>query len=435
MSNDRLPPQTKYIVGNEACERFSFYGVLALIDTYLQQRLNFDEAAADSIVHWWLSAVYFLPLLGAWIADRWWGRYRTIFLLSFGYCAGHALLSFGEGTRWGLFTGLVFLALGAGGIKPCVSAFVGDQFTGSQERLLPKVYGLFYWSINFGSFFAFAFLPGIRERFGYGWAFGLPGIAMAMALIIFWKGTPHYQRQPPSREEPEPPEVREENSRTLLRIAVVFAPLLVFWSLYDQQHTTWVNQARAMAPLDLGFVKLSSENMRLVNPVLVMVLIPLFSSVLYPWCERRGLRPTPLRRMGAGMLLAAAAFCIAALLQREVDAAALHGEKISIGWQFFQFVVITAGEVLLSTTGLEFAYSQAPKSLKSTILSLWFLAIALGDFLAGALKTINGRWFHFGRPAELLFYAGMMLVVAAVFAVVARNFRERPAQSEPISKA
>src|SRR6478609_8493590 len=153
---DRLPPQTKFIVGNEACERLSYYGVVAILTGYATHLYGgTDEAGihAKETVHLWKSATYFLPLLGAWIADRYWGRYKTILWISLAYCVGHAVMSATEGTTVGLFAGLALLAIGSGGIKPCVSAFVGDQFSGGREKQLPKIYGMFYWSINFGSFF------------------------------------------------------------------------------------------------------------------------------------------------------------------------------------------------------------------------------------------------------------------------------------------
>jgi proton-dependent oligopeptide transporter, POT family len=432
---DRLPPQTKFIVGNEACERFSYYGVLALITGYMMDRLGYTEPDADQIIHYWLSAVYILPLLGAWIADRFWGRYHTILWISLAYCAGHAVLGIGEGTRWGLFAGLTLLAVGAGGIKPCVSAFVGDQFGKDREHLLPKVYGLFYWSINFGSFFAFAFLPGIKDQRGYGFAFALPGIAMAIALLLFWMGRKQYVMHPPSRREAAPsPAERAENRRALGKILLIFAPIVVFWTLFDQQHTTWIHQGRLLAPLDLGIFTIKSESMRLMNPLLVMALIPILTYVVYPSFRRWGINPTPLRRMGAGMVLAAISFFIAGVLDERAVQAAAAGTPMSLGMQLPQFIVLTTGEVLLSATGLEFAFSQAPKALKSTILSLWFLGVAVGNFLTATVKGINDHWLQLPRSGELHFYGGLMLVVAGIFAAIASRFPEtsaRPDQSLP----
>src|SRR5688500_10023445 len=143
-----FPPQIKYIIGNEACERFSYYGVVSILTLYLKNILGMDKAEATEVAHLFMTAVYFLPLAGGWLADRYLGRYRTILFLSLFYCLGHGMLALFEGTRAGLYSGLAFIAIGAGGIKPCVSAFVGDQFPRQEESRLTKVYGLLYWAID-----------------------------------------------------------------------------------------------------------------------------------------------------------------------------------------------------------------------------------------------------------------------------------------------
>src|SRR5215207_547817 len=302
---DRLPPQTKFIVGNEACERLSYYGVVAILTLYVQDLYGGGEAAggtAKEVVHLWKAATYLLPLLGAFIADRYWGRYKTILWISMAYCAGHALMSATEGTKWGLFTGLALLAIGSGGIKPCVSAFVGDQFIGGREKLLPKIYGMFYWSINFGSFFSFTLIPIIKNKYGYGTAFLIPGIFMALATLIFWSGRKTYIMVPPTKDTPPPDEATRAWDRAALwRIGIIFAPVIVFWSLFDQQHTTWVQQGSQMIPYDIWGFTLNGETMQSSNPIFVMLLIPILTIVVYPCLDRVGLKPTPLRRMGMGM--------------------------------------------------------------------------------------------------------------------------------------
>ena len=440
MNNDRLPPQTKYIVGNEACERLSYYGVVAILTGYATILFGGGEQGgieAKKIVHDWKSVTYLLPLLGAWVADRYWGRYKTILWISFAYCAGHAVMSATEGTKWGLFAGLALLAIGSGGIKPCVSAFVGDQFGPGQEAQLAKAYGLFYWSINFGSFFAFSFLPYIREKTSYALAFLIPGIFMLLATAIFFAGRKKFVMKPPtSTLPPEDAATRAEDRATLWRIALVFLPVTVFWSLFDQQHTTWVQQGAAMVAVKIGDYSINGETMQSVNPIFVMALIPLFVAWLYPWLARIGIRPTPLRRMGAGMVFAALAFFISAMLQKHIEG----GEKLSVLWQLLPYGVMTAGEVLISATGLEFAFSVAPPRLKSTIMSFWLLSVAIGNKLASAITELNSTKNQVGKIVrrisvsnEMLAYVGLMLVVAVVFAFIARNFRGRAAQSEPIS--
>ena len=132
--NGHFPPQIKYIIGNEVCERFSYYGMLGILELYLVKRMNMTGDAATTTQHLFATAVYFLPLVGGWLADRWLGRYSTILFISLFYCMGHATLAIFEGNLTGLYVGLGLIAIGAGGIKPCVSAFVGDQFNPSQHH-------------------------------------------------------------------------------------------------------------------------------------------------------------------------------------------------------------------------------------------------------------------------------------------------------------
>src|SRR5436190_5455551 len=168
--NDRWPPQIKYIVGNEAAERFSFYGMRSILALYITTALLQSKDRATTVIHFFVFASYFMPLFGAWISDRFWGRYRTILWISLFYCAGHGVLALSDlfttvdAKLACLYTGLGLIAFGAGGIKPCVSAFMGDQFAPDQGHLMRKAYGAFYFSINFGSFFSFLVIPWIAGK-------------------------------------------------------------------------------------------------------------------------------------------------------------------------------------------------------------------------------------------------------------------------------
>ena len=143
-----------------------------------------------------------MPLFGAWLSDRLIGRYHTILWVSLVYCLGHGVLAASglthsaHGRLVCLCVGLALIAIGSGGIKPCVSAFMGDQFGPGQVHLLQKAYGAFYWAINFGSFFSFLVVPWAHEKWGYAAAFGIPGVLMAVATMIFYSGTPYYTRKP-----------------------------------------------------------------------------------------------------------------------------------------------------------------------------------------------------------------------------------------------
>jgi POT family proton-dependent oligopeptide transporter len=412
----KYPPQVKYIIGNEICERFSYYGMMGILELYLADRLKMGGTGATEVLHLFGTAVYFLPLLGGWIADRFLGRYWTILTISLFYCAGHATLAATEGSRAGLLVGLALIAIGAGGIKPSVSAFVGDQFAENQSDLLTKVYGWFYWAINLGAAAAFFIIPSVRRHVGYSWAFGIPGIAMGIATLIFWLGRKKYVRRSPSREVAQSASEKAADRRTLWRIIVVFLPVPMFWALYNQVNSTWVLQGRGMTP----FSVLNGETMQGAGSVLVMIWTPILTLWLYPMASRLGWRPTALRRMAAGMVLGAVSFVVSAFVQIHLD----RGESVSILWQFAPYIVLEAGEVLLSATGLEFAYSQAPPRLKSVVTSLWLMTIAAGHFLIAVFTSVNEHFIGAKGAAQIFVYAGMLFAVSGIFMVCARRYRE-----------
>ena len=460
-ASNRWPSQVKYILGNEAAERFSFYGMKGILAVYITTVLMMKQDQATNIIHLFGFVNYFMPLFGAWVSDRFWGRYRTILWISLSYCVGHGVLACSDafhsvdGKVMCLYVGLGLIAFGSGGIKPCVSAFMGDQFKPEQRHLLQKAYAAFYFSINFGSTAAFLIIPWIRDTHGYSWAFGVPGIAMALATLVFWIGTPHYTRVPPAsktgtagffkvlwfairggskrgpvegfwtaaRERFSDAEV--DAARSVLPILSVFALVPVFWALFDQTFSTWVLQGAKMEPYMLGNYKIGPEQMLTINPLLVMAFVPIMTLWLYPILGRFA---SPLRRMSYGMFLAAASFVIVALIQIQIDS----GAKVSVLWQIVPYIVLTIAEVFISTTGLEFAFREAAPSMKSTIMGFWNLTIAVGNLLVSVITKIAAGVLNGGKAGEVsvtptmfYFYAGLTFVVAIAFSVVATFYKYR----------
>ena len=188
----RLPRQISYIIGNEACERFSFYGMRNILVQFLVSSVilayiptDAREGVAKDIFHSFVIGVYFFPLLGGWLSDRFFGKYNTVMWFSLIYCAGHACLAMFDDNKNGFYTGLFLIALGSGGIKPLVVSFVGDQFTRDNKHLARIVFDAFYWTINFGSFFASLLMPLFLRSYGPAVAFGIPGVLMFIATVIF----------------------------------------------------------------------------------------------------------------------------------------------------------------------------------------------------------------------------------------------------------
>ncbi|MBB3195129.1 POT family proton-dependent oligopeptide transporter [Roseateles terrae] len=500
----KMPSQIPFIIANEGCERFSFYGMRNILTVFLMTSLllaipePLRKGEAKEIFHTFVIGVYFFPLLGGWLADRFFGKYNTILWLSLVYCAGHACLAIFEDNLRGFYTGLFLIALGSGGIKPLVSSFIGDQFDKTNRSLAQKVFDAFYWIINFGSFFASLLMPIFLQQFGASVAFGIPGVLMGLATLIFWSGRRRYVHvAPTAAKDPHAflkvvrtalmarrdgegrpgliiaiigallaigslamspqwgfviafcfalvlgmlfggvgawiqlprargvhPDEAVEGVRTVLRLLVLFALVTPFWSLFDQKASTWVLQADQMSKP----VWFQSSMMQALNPALVMILIPFNNLVLYPMLERAGVKLNALRRMGAGIALSGVAWIVVGGLQLWIDG----GQNVSIVWQVLPYALLTLGEVLVSATGLEFAYSQAPLAMKGVITSFWNLSVTIGNLwvlVANASvkgEAVTGYIKSTGTSVtafQMFFFAGFALLAALLFAWYAKGYQ------------
>ena len=424
----KMPAGIPYIIGNEAAERFSYYGMRSILVVFMTRYLMgpdgglapMSDAQATSWYHLFGWAVYATPLLGALLSDIWWGKYRTILGLSIVYCLGHLALALDE-TRLGLALGLGLIALGSGGIKPCVSAHVGDQFGEHNARLLSPTFAAFYFAINLGAFVSTLLTPVLLDRVGPHVAFGLPGLLMLIATLVFYAGRNAFVHIPPGGPEFMRQLKSREGLLALGRLSIIFLFIAVFWSLFDQTGSSWVLQAQHMDRNFLGIEWLPSQ-IQAVNPVLVMLLVPLFNWGLYPWVARF-LDPTPLRRIGAGFFIAIGAY----LINAQIEVWIAQGHTPNIGWQFLAYTILTAAEVLISITALEFSYTQAPQALKSVVMALNLMSVSLGNLFVALVNLFlldeSGQPILQGAD-YFLFFAGLMAATAVLFVPVAWRYRE-----------
>jgi POT family proton-dependent oligopeptide transporter len=324
---ETLPPGIPFIVSNEAAERFSYYGMRAILVVYMTEHLRnsagqldvMTDAAAREQYHLFSTGVYLFPLLGAIIADGFLGKYRTIISMSLVYCAGHLALALGDtglgltlgwSPRTWLAIGLTLIAIGSGGIKPCVSAHVGDQFGVRNQGLIPRVFGWFYFAINLGAFASQMAIPVLLDSYGPSVAFGLPGLLMAFATAVFWTGRNRFVHIPPAGMGFVKEVFSGEGLKALGRLFSIYCFVAVFWSLFDQTGSAWVLQAKRMDLHFLGIDWLPSQ-IQAFNPLLIMLFIPAFTYGLYPAIDRV-FALTPLRKIGIGMFVTIPSFLISA---------------------------------------------------------------------------------------------------------------------------
>lgn len=425
-----MPPGVPHIIGNEAAERFSFYGMKGILAIYMAQYLHLmgssagspmSSAEATEHVHLFNSLVYITPFIGALISDWFLGKYRTIIYLSVVYCCGHAALAMmgttGSASIW-LIVGLSLIALGSGGIKPCVSAHVGDQFGAKNSHLLPRIFNWFYFSINIGAFISILLTPWLLNWYGPHWAFGVPGVLMAIATIVFWMGRKRFIHVPAGGSRFIKEMFTGGGIKTMLKLLPLYLLIAVFWALFDQMGSSWIFQAVDMDRQFLGFEWLPSQ-VQSLNSVFVLTFIPLFTFIVYPLVNRVW-ELTALRKIGVGLFIIAASFGLVAWVQGWIDA----GQRPSISWQILAIALATIAEVMVSIVSLEFAYTQAPKTMKSLVVCFYLGAVALGNILVSginhyiqipnaaeeqakaAVETLPADWQNSPRSAVLAGYDG-----------------------------
>lgn len=369
------------------------------------------------------------------------------------------------------FLALFLIALGTGGIKPNITSFVGDQFDSRSTDALSSVFAVFYFLINAGSLCSTILTPIIRVRVSYAVAFGLPAVLLLVATVLFALGSRGYTKyhvpkgpsvftifyrvirtawveRKKSREHPtafqssaddsSPGAITSENMqktpfldyakplmgdqvvedvRSVLKVLLVFVPLPVFWSLYDQHASKWVFMSQEL-DTHIGKVNMPPELIQVLNPLLTLSMIPVFDRLIYPFFKNRGFFLHPLKhKMVAGMLLTALSFVVSGGLQLWMNHAL--PKKLSIFTMLPQFWILSCAEVLVSITGLEFAYSQAPKWLKSIVMSGWLFTTAVGNGFVALLALV--KIGH--RALEFFLYAALMVLFTMIFYLIVRGYQ------------
>lgn len=367
------PKSVFFIISNEFCERFNYYGLRTLLVLYLSRELDYSDDAATIIFHIFTMFVYFLCIVGAIISDSWLGKFKTILILSLVYVCGSVMVTLGAMPPLNLpattFTmiGLALIALGSGGIKPCVSAFGGDQFKlPEQLKQMTTFFSLFYFSINAGSLISTTVTPILREDvrcFGgkecYSLGFGVPAVLMVVSIVIFVLGRPLYKSKPPAGNmvvlvsktignaiatKWRSKEKRDhwldyadqkydkgliEDVKVLIRVLVLYLPLPVFWALFDQQGSRWTFQATRMDG-DMGSWDIKPDQLQMLNPLLILLFIPLYDVAFYPALSWIGIR-RPLQKLTMGGILAGVAFIISAVVELKLETTypTLPGEGVA----------------------------------------------------------------------------------------------------------
>jgi POT family proton-dependent oligopeptide transporter len=394
--DDKMPSGIPFIISNEFAERFCFYGINAILSVYMTQFLHVGDAGATAAHSLFKVAAYAFPFIGAIVADVVWGKFRTIMVFSMVYAAGCTVLALVPGSV-GLFLGLFMVAFGTGGIKPCVSTNVGDQFTAKNSHLIERAFSYFYLAINAGSSISIFFCPVLLEKYGPRLAFGMPAAMMLIAVGVFWLGRKRYVVVPPAGKAWLDEVFSKEGRALVLRLCSIYIFIACFWALWDQSNgQTFTLQAESsLMDKNIGFgITLLPAQVQVVNGFFILGLVPIFTFFIYPLMGKF-FTVTPLRKMGIGFFVTASSFLIVSRIEAHIQG----GETVSVWWQILAYAVLSAAEVLVSITGLEFSYKQAPLKMKSFVMALFLLAVAAGNGGTALVNYLMERPLHASQVA------------------------------------
>ncbi|CAH8389867.1 unnamed protein product [Eruca vesicaria subsp. sativa] len=462
-----------FILGNECCERLAYYGIAKNLITYYTSELHESNVSAARQVMIWQGTCFITPLLGAVIADSYWGRYWTIASFSAIYFTGMALLTLSASVP-GLkpaecigpslcspatmvqyvvfFSGLYLIALGTGGIKPCVSSFGADQFddTDPSERVSKaSFFNWFYFSINIGSFVSSTLLVWLQENSGWGLGFLIPTVFMGLSIASFFFGTPLYRFQRPGGSPitrvcqvlvaayrnmnlnvPEDNallfETEDKNSviagsrkiehthaavssgdgclnpwklctvtqveevKILIRMFPIWASGIVFSVLYAQNSTLFVQQGRSMKRVIRTF-EIPPATLGVFDTLIVLISVPIYDRFIVPFVRRFTGTPkgfTDLQRMGIGLFLSVLSIAAAAIVETVRLQLARDAVSMSIFWQIPQYMLMGIAEVFFFIGRLEFFYEQSPDAMRSLCSALALLNTAIGSYLSSLILTL-----------------------------------------------
>ncbi|MFE3183546.1 peptide MFS transporter [Streptomyces violascens] len=458
----------------EMWERYSFYGMRALLVLYLvapasSGGLGFNMATATAIYSVYNAMVYLLALPGGWIADRAWGARKTVAIGGTIIMIGHFLLA--VPVEISFFIGLAAIALGSGLLKANISTMVGHLYPDKNDPRRDGGFTVFYMGINLGAFAAPLTIGTVGQEVNWHFGFALAGVGMALGLLFFFLGTRHMAAE--SDVVPTPMSEAERAGiikKVLLWLAVAvvaygalavsghftvdwaiwpltiaglvipawylmrikrdkdldevsqsrmsayvwfFVAAAVFWGIYDQTGSTLSVFAQDKTSNNLFGLDFPSSWFQSLNPLYVMALAPVFAW-LWVYLSKRRQEPSTLSKFAFGLTLIGASFFVMMLAQ----AAASGDVKVTPLWLCSVYLIQTIGELTLSPVGLSLTTKLAPQKYASQMMGVWFLAVTAGDSVIALLQLI-------GAPTDSTYWFASQGGLAVLAGVAIFMFRRK----------
>ncbi len=383
-------------------ERFSYYGMKALLVYYMMKHLLFSQEQASHIYGLYTGFVYFTPFFGGLLADRFLGQRRTVILGALLMATGHFLMT----AESLFFPALLFLILGNGAFKPNISTQVGALYPRGDHRR-DRAFSIFYLGINLGAFFSPLVCGTLGEVYGWHYGFGVAGVGMLVGLAVYLFGQKHlapdYLASRPSKDVSGHEPLTTDDRNKILGLMVLMMFAIIFWGVYEQQGNTlalWVdvNTDRSI----LGW-EMPASWFQAFNPAMIILFTPIITA-FWSWQARRGKEPSSVAKMAIGCMLLGGSFIVMVVAAH----VASEQQRVSLWWLTSCTVIFTVGELFLSPVGLSLVTKLAPARMVSMLMGMWFLSNFAGNYLAGYLGTFWER-----MPKQNFFILLSLLSLAA----------------------
>ncbi len=426
------PRALSFLFATEMWERFSYYGMRALLVLYMVKYLLLPaqagsvvglaafksalevvfgplamQAFASQIYGFYTGLVYFTPIAGGLLADRVLGQRRTVILGAALMAVGHFMMAF---ERFFLLA-LIVLILGNGCFKPNISTQVGHLYPPGDRRR-DAAFSIFYVGINLGAFLAPLVCGTLGEKYGWHYGFSAAGIGMTIGLIIYLLATPVLPKDAFVKHTSREPLTRRD-WQAVCAILVLMLPVSLFWGTYEQQGNTIVLWASDFTNRQVvaGF-EIPVTWFQAFNPFMIFAFTPF---IIAFWRRQGTHEPSTVAKLSIGLFLNATSWLIMLAAARVAEAG-----QASWLWLFAYFVVITIGELYLSPTSLSWVTKVAPASLLSMMMGVWLSTSFIGGFLAGYFGTF---WSSVTKGQFFLLMALISAAAGFMIALLHRPLR------------
>ncbi|MGH9408910.1 MAG: peptide MFS transporter [Vicinamibacterales bacterium] len=401
------PPGLYVLFFTELWERYSFYSMMAILTLYMDERLHFSTVRIGQIYGGYIGAVYFMPLIGGFLADRVFGFYRAVIIGGVLMALGHLSLAVERPVFF--YSALALLACGSGMLKPNVSTIVGNLYR-DRPQLRDAGFNLFYMGINIGAFISPLTVSYFRAHYGWSVAFGSAAVAMGLSLVTFIGGhrliRDAARKVPAESEEARTVTPAEARARVSI-LLIIFAIVVAFWIAFYQNGFTLTFWAR-----DNTITSWPPERFQSVEPLGVILFSP---ALVWIWSLLRRARaePSTPMKMLIGMLFTAASFGIM------VGAGLIGGDtgRVGVSWLVSSYLVIAVGEICLSPMGLSLVTKIAPPRMRGMLMGGWFVATALGGYGSGVL---GAYWYRVPHNRFFLLVVGVVALAAVALLGIMR---------------